>query len=132
MPKVELLRIVFETEHNETLMILTPNVKTLLIGGTFNLPALNFKAMATHLKSLENLGLYIYSELDYDSHSNYILDSVITGCPITICKKMSAQLQDKKELPQQTVASFEQYRTNFSILDLKGKERLTLYVIDVD
>lgn len=117
MPKVELLRIVYETEYDETLMKLTPNVKTLLIGGTHDKPpSMNLKAMANHLKTLENLGWHIFAETCCG------LDSIITGFSKKFCKKMSLQFRDKDlPLPWQTVASYQKYRNNYSILNLRGK-----------
>lgn len=113
----------FDTEYDETLMKLTPNVKTLLVGGTQDRPpTMNFKVISTHLKTLENLGWQIYANSQQGLQSNCIMDSIITGFSGTFCKKKSAQFRDKDHLPAQTVASYERYRKNFSILDLKGRE----------
>lgn len=122
MPKVELLRIVFETEYEETLMQLTPNVKTLLVGGTGDKPpAMNFQAIAKHLKRLQNLGWHIHAESQQDLRSSCVLDSSITGFSKKLCKKMSTQLRGKDlPLPQRTVASYQKYRKKFSILNLRG------------
>lgn len=125
MPKVELLEIVFETEYDETLMKLTPNVKTLLVGSTGdNPPAMNFKAIAEHLKTLKNLGWHIHGESQKDLQSSCVLDSIITGLSTALCKKMSALFRNKEGLTQQTVASYEKYRKMFSLLDLRGRENL--------
>lgn len=121
MPKVELLKIDYETEYEETLMKLTPNATTLLVGGTGDTPpTMNFKAIAMHLKKLENLGWQIFGKSQHDFQSSCVLDSVITGFPKTFCQKMSAQFRDKEHLSPQTVASLEKYRNNFSILNLIG------------
>lgn len=129
MQKVELLRIVFETEYEETLMSLTPNVKTLLVGGTGDHPlTMNFKAIAKHLKILENLGWHMHAESKESLRSSCVLDSILTGFPTQTCKKLAAQFRKEDDLDQQTVASYEKYRKKCSILKLKGRQNFYCFV----
>ncbi|KAG4068268.1 hypothetical protein HA402_007788 [Bradysia odoriphaga] len=127
MRKVELLRIVCETEYDETLMSLTPNVKTLLVCETGDhTPAMNFKAIAKHLKTLENLGWHIHAESKEDLRSSCALDSVVTGFSTKTCKKLAAKFRKEEDLDQQTVATYDKYRKKTSILKLSALKRFDM------
>lgn len=123
MLKVELLRIVLETEYEETLMTLTPNVKTLLVAGFGDHPlAMNFKAIAKHLKTLENLGWHMHAESKENLRSSCVLDSIVTGFSIKTCKTLAVKFRKEDDLDQQSVAAYDKYRKKCSILKLRGRQ----------
>lgn len=103
-------------------MELTPNVKTLLIGGTADKPpSLNLRAIVKHLETLENLGWHIYGYSKIDFQVDCVLDSIITGISPTFCRMMSRGFRNVEELSQDEVGSYERLRQNVSILKLKGR-----------
>lgn len=131
MPKVELLIIVDDGDrYDEKLMKMMPNVKTLLVAGEDDEPPrMNFAAISTHLTKLENLGWMVYASSQRHLQSSCKLESLITGFPIKLCKKMSVQFRDKDNLSAQEVASYEWKRKYSSIVSLAGRKNLLFYPI---
>lgn len=123
LPKVKLLRIVYDDRYDEKLMKMTPNVTTLLVSNDSDcLPSLDFHAISTYLPKLENLGWEIHGKSQHDLQSSCDVDALITGYSKTFCKVKSTEFRDKDCLSQQEVASYERYRRYTSLVDLKGSD----------
>lgn len=137
MSSIKVLRIYGKTspESREKLLKMTPNVKTLLlceycpncdpITGR-NYKFINgFRVILNNLPKLQTFEWVISQSIHLELL--YSLDAAVTGLPEYFCWEMSEKLLNEDNLSANDLALIELEREHSSILDLKGKWRLSIY-----